>query len=158
MPRPIATPPHAPSRTRRRQGSPSPLRAALIVAVLLTCVFSLPTIVGAARSVLPARAGLIGESGPGQVAEQVALGGVEQGACVSFGRSQKTVFIDPGHGGLDPGVVGMNGGHQVLETDVALAGCPRPAARLRDPAPSVRTAPRIRHPAAILCTHKALPR
>jgi len=132
MTRPIANPPHAPSRTRRRQGSPSPLRSALIVALLLTCVFSLPTIVGAARSVLPARAGLIGESGPGQVAEQVALGGVEQGACVSFGRSQKTVFIDPGHGGLDPGVVGMNGGHQVLEKDVALAVGTRLAALLRD--------------------------
>src|SRR5260370_14640760 len=104
MTRPIANPPHAPSRTRRRQGSPSPLRSALIVALLLTCVFSLPTIVGAARSVLPARAGLIGESRPGQVAEQVALGGGEQRACLGFGRSPKTLFIDPGHGGLDPGV------------------------------------------------------
>jgi N-acetylmuramoyl-L-alanine amidase len=99
---------------------------------LPTCVFALPAIVEAARSVLPAHAGLTGEPGPGQVAGQVALSGVEQGACVSLGRSDKTVFIDPGHGGLDPGVVGMSGGHQVLEKDVALAVGTRLAALLRD--------------------------
>jgi N-acetylmuramoyl-L-alanine amidase len=70
------------------------------------------------------------------VAGQVALSGVEQGACVSFpssdGRSSKTVFIDPGHGGLDPGVVGTVGGHQVLEKDVALGVGTRLAALLRD--------------------------
>ena len=35
--------------------------------------------------------------------------------------SGQTVFIDPGHGGLDPGVVGMVSGQQVLEKDAALA-------------------------------------
>jgi N-acetylmuramoyl-L-alanine amidase len=31
------------------------------------------------------------------------------------------VFIDPGHGGLDPGVVGRSGVHEVLEKNAALA-------------------------------------
>ena len=41
------------------------------------------------------------------------MNGLESGACMGFdpagGRGAKTVFIDPGHGGLDPGVVGMAG-------------------------------------------------
>jgi N-acetylmuramoyl-L-alanine amidase len=37
------------------------------------------------------------------------------------GHTSKTVFIDPGHGGLDPGVVGQVGGQPVLEKDAALA-------------------------------------
>ena len=37
------------------------------------------------------------------------------------GRYGKTVFIDPGHGGLDPGVVGTVGAQQVLEKTVALS-------------------------------------
>src|SRR5689334_19091930 len=136
MTRPIANPPHVAARRRRRRGFWSPLRSALIVALLLTCVFALPTIVDAARSALPPRGLSTGDAGPGQVAGQVALSGVEQGACVSFpssaGRSSKTVFIDPGHGGLDPGVVGTVGGHQVLEKDVALGVGTRLAALLRD--------------------------
>lgn len=42
--------------------------------------------------------------------------------------SGQTVFIDPGHGGLDPGVVGAVSGQQVLEKDATLAV----AARLSD--------------------------
>ena len=64
-------------------------------------------------------------SAPGMAAGQVAMTGVEAGACMSFqpkaDGSGKTVFIDPGHGGLDPGVVGMVGQQQVLEKDVARA-------------------------------------
>jgi N-acetylmuramoyl-L-alanine amidase len=55
----------------------------------------------------------------------VALGGLESGACMSYAPAgsgtPKTVFIDPGHGGFDPGVVGAAGGRQVLEKDVTLA-------------------------------------
>jgi N-acetylmuramoyl-L-alanine amidase len=46
-------------------------------------------------------------------------------------RASKTVFIDPGHGGLDPGVVGESGGQKVLEKDVALAVGTRLAAMLQ---------------------------
>ena len=35
--------------------------------------------------------------------------------------SGQTVFIDPGHGGLDPGVVGGSGSRRVLEKDATLA-------------------------------------
>jgi N-acetylmuramoyl-L-alanine amidase len=61
------------------------------------------------------------------------LGGLESGACMSYpssNRSASTIFLDPGHGGLDPGVVGSNGGHPVLEKDVALAVATKLAALL----------------------------
>ena len=61
---------------------------------------------------------------PALVASQLPLGGVEDGACMSLPATQagsdQTVFIDPGHGGLDPGVVGTVSGRQVLEKDAAL--------------------------------------
>jgi len=67
---------------------------------------------------------------------RVVLPGLEDGACMSFaptyGRIDQTVFIDAGHGGLDPGVVGATAaGHQVLEKDAALAVASRLAALLR---------------------------
>jgi N-acetylmuramoyl-L-alanine amidase len=62
---------------------------------------------------------------PALVASQLSLSGLEAGACMSLTPTQaaagQTVFIDPGHGGLDPGVVGMVSGHQVLEKDATLA-------------------------------------
>jgi N-acetylmuramoyl-L-alanine amidase len=76
-----------------------------------------------------ARSPLLPNPGPpaenGLVAGQVAMGGLESGACMSYARglerSAKTVFIDPGHGGLDPGVVGSAGGRRLLEKDVTLS-------------------------------------
>lgn len=56
--------------------------------------------------------------GPSSAGNQVALGGLEQGACMIFGHGSKTVFLDAGHGGLDPGVVGESG---LREKDVTLA-------------------------------------
>jgi N-acetylmuramoyl-L-alanine amidase len=67
----------------------------------------------------------------GLVDGQVAMNGLQSGACMSFGRAGKTVFVDPGHGGLDPGVVGSVGGRQVLEKDVALGVGTRLASLLR---------------------------
>jgi N-acetylmuramoyl-L-alanine amidase len=55
---------------------------------------------------------------------QISLSGLESGACMNYpggGRSTKTVFIDPGHGGIDPGVVGSAGGRQIFEKDATLA-------------------------------------
>lgn len=62
--------------------------------------------------------------------------GLEAGACMSFGPASaapsRTVFIDPGHGGLDPGVVGEVSGQTVQEKDVALAVGTRLAGLLHD--------------------------
>jgi len=59
------------------------------------------------------------------VPSQLGLPGLEAGACMSLppshGGAGQTVFIDPGHGGLDPGVVGGSGARQVLEKDATLA-------------------------------------
>ena len=60
-----------------------------------------------------------------QAPSQLSLPGLEAGACMSLPPSRagsgQTVFIDPGHGGLDPGVVGASGSRQVLEKDATLA-------------------------------------
>lgn len=124
MARPIANPAHAPARTRRRQRSSLLLRSALIAALVVTCSLTVPTMVHAVRGVSP----VVGsQPSPGSSEGQVALGGLEQGACMSFGRGSKTVFVDAGHGGLDPGVVGAQ---QVLEKDVTLAVATRLAGLL----------------------------
>jgi len=94
------------------------------VALAVTCVLAFPTLMQAVQPASALGPGANGKGGPGMVAGQVAMSGVEAGACMSFqpkaGAAGKTVFIDPGHGGLDPGVVGMVGQQQVQEKDVAL--------------------------------------
>jgi len=66
---------------------------------------------------------------------QLPVAGIDAGACISFprpgGQPGNTVFIDAGHGGLDPGVVGSAGGRQVLEKDATLAVALRLEALLR---------------------------
>ena len=66
---------------------------------------------------------------------QVPISGLESGACISYpavnGRSKKTVFIDPGHGGSDPGVVASVGGRHAFEKDATLAAANRLSAILR---------------------------
>jgi N-acetylmuramoyl-L-alanine amidase len=47
------------------------------------------------------------------------------------GHTGQTVFIDPGHGGLDPGVVGGTSDGQVMEKDATLAVANRLSDRLR---------------------------
>ena len=115
MSRPIANARHVPPR--RRRNGPSPVfRATLLLALA----------VSATAAILVAHfVPLDGAEGSAPVATQVAVAGIATGACMSFpptGRSNgKTVFLDPGHGGLDPGVVAVAGGVQVLEKDIALA-------------------------------------
>lgn len=118
MTRPIASPANVSARTRRHKRSRPLLRSALIAALVAVCLFALPTVVQAVRG-LPQVANTV--QGPAGTGGQVALGGLEQGACMSFGHGSKTVFLDAGHGGLDPGVVGESGGRQLLEKDVTLA-------------------------------------
>ena len=54
---------------------------------------------------------------------------------MSFGPTRagsgQTVFIDPGHGGMDPGVVGGTSGRRVLEKEATLAVGMRLSALLR---------------------------
>src|ERR1700752_1930438 len=104
MTRPIATPAHAPARTRRRQRSFALLRSALVAALVVACLLVVPAVnggLGSSGAQVP---------GPGRAEGQVGLSGLESSACMSFapavGQASRTVFIDPGHGGLDPGVVG----------------------------------------------------
>lgn len=123
MTRPIAKHANVPARPRRRHESSLPFRAALVVALAATFAFALPVIyVAFVQHVNP--------SSPARV----AMSGLEAGACMSFepnGRSSReTVFLDPGHGGLDPGVVGRAGGQQVREKDVTLAVATRLTALL----------------------------
>ena len=119
---PIAKPRNASARTRRRQGSSSPwLRTALPLALIVACIVWFPRLVDAVRSAEKAR-----QPPPQQLTSaQLQLNGLAAGACMSFsaaGASNgKTVFLDPGHGGPDPGVVGSNAGRPVLEKDATLA-------------------------------------
>ena len=123
---PIAKARHVAHRSRR-QGTSSLFRATLSVALVLTSALA----VMAARSALTQSSAV----GSAPVASQVAVDGLANGACMSFTPTThgkgKTVFLDPGHGGLDPGVVGVSGGHQVLEKDIALAVSTRLTALLR---------------------------
>ena len=134
MTRPIAKPPHVAARTRRRRGSSPLFRIALVLAIALTSALAVPIVWSAARSPRAPDAEPPETQG-GVVAGQVAMSGLQSGACVSFapsaGSPTKTVFVDPGHGGLDPGVVGRADGHQVLEKDVTLSVGTRLAALLR---------------------------
>jgi N-acetylmuramoyl-L-alanine amidase len=89
---------------------------------------SLTTPIAIAANLRPA-------SGPALVASQAPLPGLEAGACMTLpptrAGSGQTVFLDPGHGGLDPGVVVGSGARQVLEKDATLAVASRLSDLLR---------------------------
>jgi len=115
MSRPIANARNVPPRPRR--DGPSPVfRATLLLALAVAAIGAI---------VIAHFDSLAGAQGSAPVATHLAVDGIATDACMSFaprgaGRG-KTVFIDAGHGGVDPGVVGSAGGSNVLEKDVALA-------------------------------------
>ncbi len=122
---PIANAPNVPHRTRRRRGGSSPLlRTALALALLSVLAFSATRLAEIGRASVATAANLIQPEKPVGVATQIALPGLEAGACVSLpptrSGSGQIVFVDPGHGGLDPGVVG-GGAQPLLEKDATLA-------------------------------------
>jgi N-acetylmuramoyl-L-alanine amidase len=99
-------------------------RSALALAILGALLFAATRLMGTDRpaQATPRRPVVAG----GPPVSQIALAGLESGACVSYaptrGQPNRTIFLDPGHGGLDPGVVGTGaGGSQVLEKDATLA-------------------------------------
>lgn len=115
MSRPIANPRHVAPRPRR--AGPSPVfRAFLLVALALA---------GGLAIVAAGFTPLYGAQGSAPIATHLVVDGVATGACMSYTaggrRSGTTVFVDAGHGGPDPGVVGSVGSADVLEKDVALA-------------------------------------
>jgi N-acetylmuramoyl-L-alanine amidase len=80
-------------------------------------------------------AGIVGKGG-NEVATRTVLPGLTPGSCQAFaplGADRgRTVFIDPGHGGPDPGVVGTTSdGRRVEEKTVALEVALDLSARLR---------------------------
>ncbi|HXM72710.1 MAG TPA: N-acetylmuramoyl-L-alanine amidase [Candidatus Dormibacteraeota bacterium] len=99
---------------------------------MITLAFGAARLVASTGTVAAIAGNLKLAPSPALVASQLSVSGLEAGACMSLPQTQagsgQTVFIDPGHGGLDPGVVGMVSGQQVLEKDAALAV----AARLSD--------------------------
>jgi len=99
------------------------LRTALVLALVSALVFGatrLYALIGTPIAVAANLKQVVEAPAP----SQLSLPGLEAGACLSLPPSHAgsghTVFIDPGHGGLDPGVVGGSGGRQVLEKDAAL--------------------------------------
>lgn len=116
---PIAKARNVTARIRRRQGSPALLRTALSLALIAVCILGLPRLIQAIRAGQPVI------QPAGTVSGQLPVSGLQPGACMSYtptaNATGKTVFLDPGHGGLDPGVVGSVGGRSVQEKDVSLA-------------------------------------
>src|SRR5258708_12807193 len=144
---PIANARHVPTLTRRRQSSPLLLRTGVVLALVITVACGAFRLMDRTDASAALVRNLNLSSGPSPVASQVLLPGLEAGACVSLAPTRagsgQTVFIDPGHGGMDPGVVGGTSGRRGLEKDATLAV----AARLTTPPPQ---AP---HPLALPPTH-----
>jgi N-acetylmuramoyl-L-alanine amidase len=111
------------------------LRIALVLALLVALAFGVITLADATANAVVTAAKLNPQQAPSSVASHVLLPDLEAGACVSLAPthagSGQTVFIDPGHGGLDPGVVGGTAANQVLEKDVTLAVASRLSDLLR---------------------------
>jgi N-acetylmuramoyl-L-alanine amidase len=119
---------HVTPRPRRRQGSSPLFRTVLFLALLLT----------SAVAIVEARSAMMlnGARGSAPVATRIPVAGVAAGACMSFAPATgatgaRTVFIDPGHGGPDPGVVVAAGASPLLEKDVTLGVATRLVALLR---------------------------
>lgn len=132
-------------RSRRSRRPPyRPLWAALVVLALAGGGFVLDRALdavpvraaaparGAARPVPAAPAPPAAKASGGV---RLGLAGLEPSACLAYaptaGDAGKTVFLDPGHGGPDPGAIGVAAGRQVREKDATLAVATQLAGMLR---------------------------
>src|SRR5712691_6863889 len=134
---PIANSRNVPLRTRRRRASSALLRSALAMALMVTLALIISRVMEPAGHAarLSAGAAAVPPNAAGSASLPV-VPGLEDGACTSLaptrGHAGQTIFIDAGHGGLDPGVVGTTpSGRVVLEKDATLAVASRLAAVLR---------------------------
>jgi N-acetylmuramoyl-L-alanine amidase len=122
-----------PQRPRTRRASRSRLGAPHLAALVALLVFGAFVYLGATRL---ARASSVRPPAPAlapvpttpvqvNVAAADAPGGLTPGTCIEYRAAKagrKTVFVDPGHGGLDPGAVGTDSsGKQVAEKTLTLA-------------------------------------
>jgi len=68
MARPIANAANVKARTRRRQGPPTLLRSALVIALVVVCLFSAPVVLAALRPSLASSLGpAVGDNGPSRL-------------------------------------------------------------------------------------------
>ena len=114
-----------PDRARRRAQIRRRRAAAVAGLVVVAAIVFAST--GASARRLPARrsSGPAVGKGGGSDGHPVAPALFSPGACVSFpataGNRHQTVFLDAGHGGIDPGAIGVTGsGQTVHEADLTL--------------------------------------
>ena len=142
---PIAVPPRVPPPTlrRRRRASSSGLPAALALAVaLVAATLAVDMVVTLARP--PARHPAVINVGaspaptnqPAADGAQLVVAGLDPSACWAYrptgAANGRTVFLDAGHGGPDPGGSGeLNDGTPVVEKVATLAVAGYLSQRLR---------------------------
>jgi N-acetylmuramoyl-L-alanine amidase len=111
------------------------LRIALVLALLVALAFGAVRLLDPTGVMVATAVKLDPSPASTTVANRALLPDLESGACVSLAGTRagsgQTVFIDPGHGGLDPGVVGGTAAHPVLEKDATLAVASRLSDLLR---------------------------
>jgi N-acetylmuramoyl-L-alanine amidase len=111
------------------------LRIALVLALLMTLAVAAIRLLDPTGVIVATAIKLEPSPAPSAVANHILLPDLESGACLALAPTRtgsgQTVFLDPGHGGLDPGVVGGTAGHQVLEKDATLAVATRLSDLLR---------------------------
>ena len=111
------------------------LRIALVLALLMALAFGAVRLLDPTSVITATAVKLDSSPAATPVASHALVPDLAPGACVSLpathSGSGQTVFIDPGHGGLDPGVVGGTAAHPVLEKDVTLAVASRLSELLR---------------------------
>ncbi len=109
------------------------LRTALVLALLVALAFGVIRLVDSTGVVVATADKLNPSPAPSSLANRVLLPDLESGACMSLAPTRagsgQTVFIDAGHGGLDPGVVA--GGGKALEKDATLGVATRLSDLLR---------------------------
>ena len=103
-----------PGRSKRRQGQIRRRRLVLLAVVVALCVLGVKL---ASPSIKRAVAALQG--GPSALDPSVFATGACQAYPPTSGDRHMTVFLDAGHGGLDPGALGMTeSGQSVTEASL----------------------------------------